>query len=202
MPVPNADFVAVAAGGFHSLGLKSDGSVVAWGWNYDWHGRYIGQCDVPAPNSGFIAVAAGLVHSVGLKADGSIVVWGAGTNPPQPNADFIAVSAGGFHSMGLKADGSFVTWGQRADSRSNPGYVAIAAGFAHMLALGPFPRFDTNCDHYVDFGDINPFVLALGGRAAYQAAYPDCNWVSADANFDGTVDFADINPFVAKLIGP
>ena len=44
------------------MGLKGDGSIVAWGDpNY-------GQCDVPAPNSGFVAVAAGWIHSLGLKA--------------------------------------------------------------------------------------------------------------------------------------
>ncbi|MCK4681153.1 hypothetical protein KAT82_08490, partial [bacterium] len=38
------DLVAVAGGAYHSLGLKSGGSIVAWGHNdYD-------QCDVPAPN--------------------------------------------------------------------------------------------------------------------------------------------------------
>ncbi len=34
-------FAAVAAGGNHGLGLKADGSIVAWGWNT------YGQCDVP-----------------------------------------------------------------------------------------------------------------------------------------------------------
>ncbi len=38
---PNSGFVAIAAGGIHSLGLKDDGSVVAWGDNG------VGQCDVP-----------------------------------------------------------------------------------------------------------------------------------------------------------
>ncbi|NIM51884.1 MAG: hypothetical protein GTO22_22010, partial [Gemmatimonadales bacterium] len=52
-----------AAGCEHSLGLKSDGSIVAWGWN-DY-----GQCDVPSPNTGFVAVAGGGFHSLGLKAD-------------------------------------------------------------------------------------------------------------------------------------
>ena len=60
----SADFVAVAAGARHSLGLKADGSIVAWGWN-----NY-GQCDVPAPNTDFVAVAAGVWHSLGLKSDG------------------------------------------------------------------------------------------------------------------------------------
>ena len=33
VPAPNADFIAIAAGGYHSLGLKSDGTIVAWGNN-------------------------------------------------------------------------------------------------------------------------------------------------------------------------
>ncbi|MCK4341704.1 MAG: hypothetical protein KAY37_08285, partial [Phycisphaerae bacterium] len=40
----SADFVSVAGGSYHSLGLKSDGSIVAWGYDGWW-----GQCDVPAP---------------------------------------------------------------------------------------------------------------------------------------------------------
>ncbi len=64
-PSALTDLVAVAAGAGHSLGLKADGSVVAWGNNSE------GECNVPAPNSGFIAVAGGYEHSLGLKADGA-----------------------------------------------------------------------------------------------------------------------------------
>jgi len=56
---------------------------------------------------------------------------------------------------------------------------------------------DLDCDGDVDFDDINPFVLALGGAEAYYAHYPTCNWLNADCNGDGHVDFDDINPFVA-----
>ena len=56
-------FAKVAAGGAHSLGLKQDGSIVAWGWNGD------GQCNIPSPNSGFIAIAAGGDDSLALRAE-------------------------------------------------------------------------------------------------------------------------------------
>ncbi|MHC4066106.1 MAG: fibronectin type III domain-containing protein, partial [Planctomycetota bacterium] len=102
----SADFVAVAGGEEHSLGLKADGSIVAWGWNA-W-----GQCGAPTPNTDFVAVAAGYGHSLGLKADGSIVAWGNNLsgqcNVPAPNTDFVAVAAIWSHSLGLKADGSIV----------------------------------------------------------------------------------------------
>jgi hypothetical protein len=64
-------------------------------------------------------------------------------------------------------------------------------------------RGDLNCDGSRNFGDINPFVLALSaGESSYYAAWPDCQWYNADINADGIVGFGDINPFVALLSGP
>ncbi len=64
------------------------------------------------------------------------------------------------------------------------------------------PRGDLNCDGNVDFGDINPFVLALTNPAGYAAQYPNCDRLNADINGDGVVDFGDINPFVRLLTQP
>ncbi len=100
-PDPNSGFVAVAAGGNHSLGLRADGSIAVWGHNY------YGQLDVPAPNSGFVAVAAGWGHSLGVRTDGSIAAWGKNfrgqCDVPAPNTGFVAVAGGSTHSLGLKA---------------------------------------------------------------------------------------------------
>jgi hypothetical protein len=49
---------AIAAGTNHSLALKSDGTVVAWGDNDS------GQATVPAGLSGVVAIAAGYEHSL------------------------------------------------------------------------------------------------------------------------------------------
>jgi len=67
----------------------------------------------------------------------------------------------------------------------------------------PWLRGDLNCDGLVDFGDINPFVLALSNWPEWLARYPDCPLENADVNGDGQYGgangFGDINPFVALL---
>ena len=60
---------------------------------------------------------------------------------------------------------------------------------------------DLNCDGFVDFFDIDPFVLAVTDPAGYEAAYPDCDIMLADCNGDGSVDFFDIGPFVELVTG-
>ncbi len=145
--VPEEDLtglVAAVAGFNHSLGLKDDGSIVAWGSNDS------GQANVPTPNTGFAAVAAGMTHSLGLRSDGSIAAWGCGecSDPevacqcdvPDPNSDFVAVVAGHGHNLGLKANGSIVAWGDNGSGQlnvtaPNTGFVAIAAGGNHSLGL-------------------------------------------------------------------
>ncbi len=125
----------IAGGDQHSLALRSDGSILAWG-NNDY-----GQCNVPSPNSGFVAVAAGANHSLGLKSDGSVAAWGLNDsvqcNVPLPNSNFVAVAASEFHSLGLKSDGTVVVWGQPYYTIPSPNsdFVAVATGFDHWLGL-------------------------------------------------------------------
>jgi alpha-tubulin suppressor-like RCC1 family protein len=62
VPSPNTGFTAIAAGVYHSLGLKTDGSVVAWGDYFLGQGTF-----VPSPNTGFTAIAASGHYSLGLQ---------------------------------------------------------------------------------------------------------------------------------------
>ena len=59
----------VATGRRHTVGLKSDGTVVAVGRNDE------GQCDV-GDWTDITQVAAGAAHTVGLKSDGTVVAAG------------------------------------------------------------------------------------------------------------------------------
>ena len=58
----DGDLSAISAGYSHSLCLKSDSTIVAWGRND------LFQCDVPAPNANFVAVGGGTLHSLGIRS--------------------------------------------------------------------------------------------------------------------------------------
>ena len=60
---------------------------------------------------------------------------------------------------------------------------------------------DLNCDGVLNFGDIDPFVMALTDPTGYAAAYSDCDISHADINGDGLVNNGDIDPFVGLLTG-
>jgi hypothetical protein len=79
--------------------------------------------------------------------------------------------------------------------------VETAFGPGTTLATMSAIKGDTNCDGAVNFGDINPFVLALSNPIEYATYYPGCPIANADINSDGAVNFGDINPFVALLSG-
>ncbi|WP_420436714.1 hypothetical protein [Candidatus Poriferisocius sp.] len=63
----SSSFTAVAAGGFHSCGIRINNTVECWGAN--WYG----QVNVPAGR--FAAVSAGYRHSCGVRADGAVECW-------------------------------------------------------------------------------------------------------------------------------
>ncbi|MFA5553087.1 MAG: hypothetical protein WDA68_00820 [Phycisphaerae bacterium] len=132
------DFVDVAAGKYHGIAIRSNGSLAAWGWNDDY------QCDVPEGND-FVAIAGGVRHSIALKSNGSIVGWGDNSfyqiDVPDGN-DYIAIASGDYHSLAITKDGLIIGWGrdyfgETAAPAPDTGtiYIAISAGKYHSLAL-------------------------------------------------------------------
>jgi len=76
--------IAVAAGYDHTVALKNDGTVWAWGNNAT---GQLGNGNITPSNtpvqvsglSGVTAVAAGFGHTVALKSDGTVRTWGNNT---------------------------------------------------------------------------------------------------------------------------
>jgi hypothetical protein len=72
--------VAIAAGLGHSLALKADGTVVAWGSYYSGGGGGQLPMVVPSGLTNVVAIASGSDTALALKADGTLVGWGSSYN--------------------------------------------------------------------------------------------------------------------------
>ena len=80
-PLGLTNVVTIAAGLYHTLALREDGTLVAWGAGTNTYvsNPHYGQSMVPLDVSNVVAIAAGDYHSLALRRDGTIRVWGAGT---------------------------------------------------------------------------------------------------------------------------
>jgi len=157
--------IPITAGGAHSLTIRSDGTLWAWGWN-----EYGQLGDGTATDrhrpvqilTDVVSVAAGVYHSLAIRSDGTLWAWGRneygqlgdGTatdrhRPVQILTDVISVSSRRHHSLAIKSDGTIWVWGWNeygqlgdgtATDRHRPvqvltDVVTVAAGGYHSLAI-------------------------------------------------------------------
>jgi hypothetical protein len=159
----NLSCCPLAAGGFHTVGLNDDGTVVAVGSND------FGQCNVSGWTN-ITQVAAGYYHTVGLKDDGTVVAVG--------NNDYgqcvvgnwtgiIQIDPGAWHTVGLKDDGTVVAKGWNDYRQCEVGgwtdIVLVAAGGQHTVGLkdnGTVVAVGDNSDGQCDIDD---WILAVPG---------------------------------------
>ena len=180
-PSGMSGMVAIAAGNWHSVALSSDGTVWAWGYNYDGQlgmggvggGGYPNSTSTPqhvmsGSFSGVKKIASLQYHTLAVKSDGTVWAWGrndygqlgnggtsASGTPVQAAglSGMVDVAAGYIHSVALKSDGTVWTWGYNGygqmgyatrdgDPHSTAaqvpglsGVVAISAGVFSSLAL-------------------------------------------------------------------
>jgi len=136
----------ISSGNGHSLVLKSDGTVWAWGRNYN-HQLGIGDStsgpgeDKSTPIqvknlAGVTAIAGGGIHSIALKSDGTLWTWGGNTygqlgdgttkdksTPVQVKnlTNVIAIAAGYNYCLALKSNGTVWAWGRNYNGELGDG---------------------------------------------------------------------------------
>lgn len=147
--------VQVAGGDYHSLALRANGTVVAWGGGLLQSNLNFGQTIVPADLTNAVAIAAGGYHSLALRADGTVTAWGAGSSNssgsglyqfgqasvPAGLTEVVAIAAGKYYSVALREDGHVVVWGGGPYDLTNVptearDIVAVAAGPDFIMVIG------------------------------------------------------------------
>ncbi len=132
--------VSIAAGAYHTLALKDDGTIKSWGSN----GGALGDGTTLNRNTpvsvlnltSIVAVAGGASHSLALKSDGT--VWSFGVNTDGQLGDGttltrttavqvsgltngVAIGAGRNHSLAVTSDGKTWAWGDNFNSQLGDG---------------------------------------------------------------------------------
>ncbi|HRG59250.1 MAG TPA: T9SS type A sorting domain-containing protein [Bacteroidia bacterium] len=135
--------IAVSGGqaGYHSIALKSDGTVWTWGKNTEGQlgDGTLNNSNTPVQVLGLanvIAIAGGEYHSLALKNDGTVWAWGRNSNgqlgdstttnssvPVQVMylSGITDIKGGRYFSFALKNDGTVWSWGQNADGQLGDG---------------------------------------------------------------------------------
>jgi len=142
---PGTRWRSVSAGALHTMGIRDDGTLWAWGANS--HGQLGDGTTIHRntpvqiqPGTTWRYVSAGSVHTMGIRDDGTLWTWGCNeygrlgvaveyTATPmqvQPGTTWIDVSATAEHTAAIQANGSLWTWGSNRYGRTGLGVTTGA----------------------------------------------------------------------------
>jgi alpha-tubulin suppressor-like RCC1 family protein len=169
LAVNSCRFIAISTGSHHSLALRNDGTVVAWG---ETDARMM---KVPKDLNNVTGIAAGHWHNLALIKNGTVIAWGnryhGDWQIPPGLDDVVAIDAGTEHSIALKNDGAVVAWGRCGEGQCAipvrlENYTAVAAGSWRSVVLksdGTIQTFNLEKHHEI--------AQNLTGIAAISAGY-------------------------------
>jgi len=164
-PITTGCFKAISAGGSHTIAIKTDGTL--WAWGYNANGE-LGDGTNINKNSpvqigiatNWASISASNGFTIAIKTDGTL--WGWGYNfygqlgdgtTTQRNSPFqigtannwASISAGGGHTIAIKTDGTLWAWGYNADgelgdgtniNKNSPVQIGIATNWAKISTGG------------------------------------------------------------------
>jgi alpha-tubulin suppressor-like RCC1 family protein len=157
----------VAGGGNHTVIVKPDGTVWAWGANGSGQLGDGTNTLRPVPTavtgttSTIVAVAAGSTHTLALGSDGTVWAWGDNSfgqlgdgTPYSRNApvslsltNIIAIAAGNIHSVALQSDGTVWVWGNNSNGQLGNGTTTYSSSPIALTTISGVTAIDAGASH-------------------------------------------------------
>ncbi len=195
----------VAAGWRHTVGLKSDGTVVVVGTNA------FGQCDVGTWTNIVQVTTVDSESTVGMKSDGTVVAVGF-NGDGQLNVgtwtDIVEIATGPSHTVGVKSDGTVVAVGRNLEGQCDVGtwadIVQVAVGTFHTVGLksdGTVVAVGRNLEGQCDVGTWIDIVQIAAGYFHTVGLKSDGLLEAAGSNGDGQLNVGTWNDIVQVATG-
>jgi|GEM_PF-2505416 len=188
------DWAYVSAGEFHTVAIRTDGTLWAWGSDSEGQSGLGGGGANTIPlqvgtYSDWASVAAGSDHTVAVKTDGSLWAWGRNDlgqlgigstvinyNTPQRvglDYDWEFVTAGFTHSLGIKTNGELWAWGNNGsgqlglgdnNQRNAPVQVGVFTDWESVSAGNGYTAAIRSGEGLYVWGDNNYGQLGIGNN--------------------------------------
>jgi alpha-tubulin suppressor-like RCC1 family protein len=169
-----------AGAGSHSMAIKTDGTLWAWGYYYQGQlglgesGSFTGKSSPVQVGAltNWLRISSGNYHNVSVKTDGTMWSWGqndsgqlgvSGTysSPIQVGGltTWLSVACGSYHSIAVTTGGSMWAWGRNANGRLGLGDTNNRSS---PVQIGALTNWATNVDSF-DGGRLHSMAIKTDG---------------------------------------
>jgi len=158
--LPATGWSFVSAGWRHTIALRTDGTLWAWGLNAEGQLGLGHRTNTPTPTqvlpgTTWLSVYAGAGHTLAIRPDGTLWSWGGNHEgqlglghwahtpiPTQvlpaglPATGWASVSGGDFYTIAIRTDGTLWAWGMNTSGQLGLGHATHIPTPTHVLPAG------------------------------------------------------------------
>jgi alpha-tubulin suppressor-like RCC1 family protein len=187
------DWIQISSLSTHSMGLRSNGT--AWAWGYNNSGQLGDNSTTsrlsPVPIVGgftdWVQISSAGRNSIGLRSNGTAWAWGSNSNGQLGDntttgksspvsviggfSDWSQLSTGGYHNVGIRTNGTAWSWGANGRGRLGDGTTADKSSPVSVVGgFTDWTQVSASLSHTVAIRS-NGTAWAWGGNQYYSSIY-------------------------------